>query len=101
MMKTPDACMNMADLRAEIDALDCALVDLLAQRSRYIERAIALKPAEGLPARIEDRVTQVIDNARARAIHAGLSPELAEKLWTVMVDHFIAQEEEVLGKDKR
>jgi len=89
---------TMAELRLEIDRLDAALVDLLAERTAMIDRAIELKPGEGLPARIETRVEDVVAKVRARAMVAGLSPDLAETLWREMMEFFIAREESVLGK---
>ncbi len=89
---------SMAELRVGIDALDVALVRLLAQRSRMIEQAITLKPAENLPARIPERVQDVLDKVLAQAEVEGLSPVLAERLWREMMEFFIAREEEVLGQ---
>jgi len=89
----------MAELREAIDALDRSLVGMLARRAAYIERAIELKPAEGIPARAEDRVADVLSKVRAEAEAQGLSPDLAERLWRVMIEHFIAREEDVLEGD--
>ncbi|WP_341211982.1 chorismate mutase [uncultured Limimaricola sp.] len=89
---------DMAALRREIDTIDAELVRLLARRSTMIERAIELKPGEGLPARIETRVQDVLDKVIARAHAEGLDTSLAERLWREMMEHFIAREEEVLGK---
>lgn len=97
MTKLPHIA-TMAELRLEIDRLDAALVDLLAERTAMIDRAIELKPGEGLPARIETRVEDVVTKVRARAEAAGLPPELAETLWREMMEFFIAREESVLGK---
>lgn len=97
MTKLPHIA-TMADLRREIDRVDAALVDLLAERTAMIDRAIELKPGEGLPARIETRVEEVVEKVRARAEAAGLPPELAEALWRDMMEFFIAREERVLGK---
>ena len=91
----------MAELRAQIDALDDRLIGLLALRAAHVERAIELKPAEGMPARIPARVEAVLGNVRAKAEAAGLSPLLAETLWGAMIEFFIAREEEVLGKGER
>ena len=38
-MRKPQDCVTMADLRAEIDRLDEALVAMLAERAGYIDRA--------------------------------------------------------------
>lgn len=88
----------MAGLRAEIDALDARIVDLLAARAGLIDRAIELKPGEGLPARIEVRVEEVVARVRAAAAERGLDPDLAETLWRQIIEWSIAREERVLGK---
>ncbi|NYS24906.1 chorismate mutase [Rhodobacteraceae bacterium 2376] len=96
-MKPAEDCRTMAELREQIDLLDRALIDLLVQRASYIDRAIALKPTEGLPARIEPRVAEVIANVRATAEAEGFDPDLAEDLWGRIIEWSIAREERVLG----
>lgn len=100
-MRAPEQCENMAHIRAEIDRLDAALVTLLAERAAYIDRAAAIKAQIDLPARIDDRVEEVIANVRAHAAAKGLSPELAEDLWRRLVDWSIAREESHLGPDSQ
>lgn len=97
-MKAPQDCANMAELRVEIDALDRQIVELLARRVTYIDRAVELKPAEGLPARIDERVEAVVAKVRATAATAGFDPDLAEAMWRQMIDWSIAREERVLGR---
>ncbi|TKD21813.1 chorismate mutase [Rhodobacter capsulatus] len=97
-MKEPSEITSMAELRAEIDALDLRLVALLADRARFIDRAAELKPAEGMPARIKARVEEVVNNARTAAEARGMDPELIEAMWRMMVEWSIAREERVLGK---
>ena len=62
-------CTNMEEVRAEIDRIDAALVDLIGERFSYVDRAWQLKqsPAE---ARVPWRIQQVIDKVRARAARA-------------------------------
>lgn len=90
------AASRMHDLRARIDALDKRLVALLAERSGLIDEAAQIKQRELLPARIHSRVEEVAMNARRNAEDAGFDPDLAEALWRVMMEHFIAQEDRVL-----
>jgi isochorismate pyruvate lyase len=98
-MKAPKDCHTMQELRAQIDALDAELVAALARRATYIDRAIALKPAEGLPARIGSRVEDVVAKVRGRAEAEGLDPALVEDLWRRLIDWSIAREETVLGPE--
>ncbi len=88
-------CANMEEVRAEIDRIDQALVDLIGERFTFVDRAWQLKrsPAE---ARVPWRIQQVIDKVRARAKAQGLPPELAEALWRQMIGWFIQYEEEKL-----
>ena len=89
----------MADIRAEIDRLDETLVRLFAERASYIDRAAEIKAGADLPARIDARVEEVVQNVRRHATTHGLPPELVEKLWRRLIDWSIAREENRLGPD--
>lgn len=93
----PESAMH--DLRARIDALDSQLVALLAERTALIDEAARIKTRENLPARIDSRVEEVAMNARRLAEQHGVDADLAEQLWRMMIEHFIAQEDRVLSKD--
>ena len=56
---------EMAALRLRIDALDEALVRLLAERQRQIERRRRSRPRIGWPARIPPRVDEVLERVAA------------------------------------
>ena len=95
---SPNACQTMVDLRAQIDAIDVDLIDLLVTRSRYIDRAVDLKRIEGLPARTTDRVAEVLDKVGATASEQGLDPALARKLWAELIEWSIQREIRELGE---
>ncbi len=97
MTRTAADCTTMAEIRAEIDRLDGELVVLFAERVSYIDRAAVIKTGVGLPARIEDRVEDVISKVRAHAVANGLPPDKLEKLWRKLIDWSIEREEAVLG----
>lgn len=94
--RLPADCQSMEHVRAEIDRLDDILVDLIAERFGYVERAWTLK-AQPADARVPWRVQQVIDRVRARAKEKGLSQELVEAIWRQMIGWFIQYEEEKLS----
>ncbi|NGM44602.1 chorismate mutase [Rhodobacter sp. SGA-6-6] len=98
-MRKPEDCTTMAHIRAEIDRLDEDLVRLFAERAGYIDRAAEIKAEVDLPARIDDRVEQVVQNVRRHAETYGLPPDLVEKLWRRLIDWSIAREESRLGPD--
>ena len=87
----PADCMTMTEVRQGVDALDRALVALLAERQRYMDAAARIKQDRGAvhdAARIEDVVAKVKAAARA----AGLSDGIAEPVWRLLIDRCIAYE---------
>ncbi len=96
-MKAPQEIMSMADLRNEIDALDREVVALLARRARLIDRAAELKPGEGMAARIDARIGEVLENVRREAGRSGLDPALAGRIWHELIEWSIAREERALA----
>lgn len=87
----PEACTSMIEVRQGVDALDRALVTLLAERQRYMDAAARIKPDRNAvhdQARIEDVVAKVL----AAAGPAGLSADIAEPVWRTLIDRCIAHE---------
>lgn len=89
-------CVDLAQVRVEIDRVDNALVDLIAERFSYVERAWQIKLGLKQEANVPWRNQQVVDKVRARAIEKGLPPDLCEALWRQMIGWFIQYEEEKL-----
>ena len=89
--RLPGRCENMAEVRAEVDRIDRALVKLLHERQRYIERAAEIK-SNRMVVRDEVRVEDVIAKVLAEARKAGLSAEIAEPVWRTLVERSIAFE---------
>ncbi|MGL4404197.1 MAG: chorismate mutase [Notoacmeibacter sp.] len=87
----------MIELRAAIDQLDGNLVQLLAQRAAYIDRAAELKSVNGMPANIPARVEEVVAKVKANAMREGLDPDLAEQIWRQLISWSIAREERKLS----
>ncbi len=87
---------SLVDLRHAIDGVDSALVALLAQRLALVERVVAVKRREGLPAAIPARVEDVVSRVRAEALRQGFPPSTAEKLWRKLIADMIAFEENQL-----
>jgi isochorismate pyruvate lyase len=88
-------CRDMSEVRLEIDRIDAALVDLIAERFAYVDRAWQLKTSPG-EAYVPWRIQQVIDKVKGRAKQKGLPPELTEALWRQMIGWFVQYEEEKL-----
>lgn len=86
----------MNEVRAEIDRVDRALVDLLAERWTYVDRMWALKRGQGEEANVPWRNREVIERVRARAGAQGLPPEMAEALWRQIIGWGIQYQDEKL-----
>jgi isochorismate pyruvate lyase len=95
-MKAPQDCPSMVELRAAIDELDGSIIQLLAKRATYIDRAAELKSINGLPANIPARVEEVVAKVKANAAREGFDPELAEQIWRQVISWSIAREERKL-----
>lgn len=93
--RLPGDCEKMEHVRFEIDRIDELLIDLMAERFGYVDRAWQLKskPEEAV---VPWRIREVIEKVEARARSKGLPPELAEALWRQMMGWFIQYEEEKL-----
>ncbi len=88
-----DDIPDMPSLRDHIDALDEKLISLLAERHALIDRAARIKARDGLPARIDHRVEQVVANVRRHAAASNLDPALVETIWRQLIEAAIAQED--------
>ena len=100
--KRPWECADMGQVRDEIDRIDAALVDLIAERFGYVERAWQLKkdPSE---ASVPWRIQQVIDKVKVQARQRGLPAEMIEMVgaqWRNMIGWFVQYEEEKLRQQE-
>ena len=95
----PSECQSMVEVRQGVDALDRALVALLAERQRYMDAAARIKPNRDAvhdQARIEDVVAKVLVSAKAHH----LSPDIAEPVWRLLIDRCIAHEFSVYDRTR-
>ena len=95
----PVDCNNMDELRHQIDKLDVKIVGLLANRSRFIDRATELKNSYGMPARIPERIESVVSNARNAAEELDLDADLVEKIWRILINWSIQREAEIIREE--
>ena len=95
----PVDCNNMDELRHQIDKLDVKIIELLANRSKFIDRATELKKSNGMPARIPERIESVVSNARNAAEELDLDADLVEKIWRILIDWSIKREAEIIREE--
>jgi isochorismate pyruvate lyase len=95
--KRPWECADMAQVRAEIDRIDAALVDMIAERFGYVDRAWQLKKNTPEGATVPWRIQQVIDKVKQRARDRNLPPDIVDMVgaqWKNMIGWFVQYEEE-------
>lgn len=90
-------CQSLAEVRQQIDRVDCAMLALLAERGAYVAQAARFKrSAAEVPA--PQRVAQVIARVRALAAEHGADPEVAATTWQAMIGAFIAAEKRIFAE---
>lgn len=91
MIKNPEDCETMADVRLGVDALDRELVALIARRQGYMSAAARIKTDRNT-VHDDARIEEVVENVKAQARAAGLSLDIAEPVWRALIKHSIAFE---------
>ena len=93
-IKQPHLCETMQDVRRAIDNLDEQLLDLLAMRISYIERAAQIKTAiETI--RDDERIESIIAKRKAQAVEHGYSEEFIESTFRQLIEYSVAHEMEL------
>ncbi|MBV4495950.1 isochorismate lyase [Pseudomonas sp. SWRI12] len=87
----PSECINMEDIRGEIDALDQAVIKLLGKRFQYVLAASKFKTST-TSVRAPERFKAMLATRREWAEAEGLSPDAIEKMYSDLVNHFTAEE---------
>jgi isochorismate pyruvate lyase len=87
----PEACAGMEDIRREIDTLDQAIIKLLGKRFHYVLAASKFKTS-ATSVRAPERFRAMLVTRREWAEVEGLNPDAIEKMYSDLVNHFIAEE---------
>lgn len=96
MQSRPDVgkrkiCADMTEVRAEIDALDRAIVALLADRLHYIDEAARIKQSRD-QVRDEARIAEVLNKVGAEAQQLGADRKVIAAGYRALVEASIAYE---------
>ena len=87
----PAQCTGMEEIRQEIDALDQAIIKLLGKRFQYVLAASKFKTS-ATSVRAPERFKAMLATRREWAEAEGLSPDAIEKMYSDLVNYFIAEE---------
>ena len=84
-------CHTMADVRTHIDALDAAIVPLIAQRSAYVAQAARIKQSASQVVDLE-RVEYIVRRVKAQTEALGAPAAVVEATYRAMIAASIAYE---------
>jgi isochorismate pyruvate lyase len=86
-----EKCESLEQAREKIDAIDTALIEMIATRQFYVDQAVHFKKSIQ-DVQSPERVEQIIQKVRAQAVELGIDPDLVEQLYRAMIQQFIQRE---------
>jgi chorismate mutase/prephenate dehydrogenase len=86
MAERPPTGRDLAAMRAEIDAIDHALLELVARRRALVAEMFLDKQRRGAALIDPDRERELIAERRACAERLGVPPELSERVFRAILD---------------
>lgn len=90
-MKAPNECLNMQDIRAEIDVIDRQIINAFGKRFEYVKAASKFKTSK-TSVKAPERFKSMLQQRRIWAEEQGLNPDVIEKLYEDLVNYFIQEE---------
>lgn len=99
-MKLPQDCQSKEDVRAELDRIDRALLELFAERHRYVTRVAEIK-TEPHEAYDPTRIEAIISKQRARADELDLDEDQAELIWRTLISWNVNYEKGIIAAKRR
>jgi len=84
-------CNSLQEVRSEIDIIDSKLVELISQRSRLIRQAAAFKESVE-EVKAEDRIDDIMQKVRRKAIELNINPNMISELFTIMINEMVETE---------
>jgi chorismate mutase len=93
---------DLLDLRAQIDGLDQALVELLGRRFRVTDEVGRLKASSGLVAVDPEREATQEARLRSLAMRHGVNPDVVARIFRTIVEEVVSNHELVAaGRESR
>ena len=100
MTKLPQDCSTKEDVRAEIDRIDQALLNLLAERHRYVTRMAEIK-TDPHEAHDPNRIDGMIGRYRKQAEELGLDEDQVELIWRTLIGWNVNYEKGIIVARRR
>ena len=84
-------CNSLQEVRDEIDKIDEKLVELISKRSHLIRQAAAFKESVE-EVKAQDRIDDIMQRVRAKAIALDINPNMISDLFQIMIDEMVETE---------
>jgi isochorismate pyruvate lyase len=99
-MKKPNDCKNRDEIRCAIDMLDKKIIELLGERFSYVKAIVKYKETNKNSIIAKERYNEVIRSRRIWAKENGLNPEIIGEMYTMLLNHFIQEEMNIIESKK-
>jgi chorismate mutase len=96
-MKLPGECSSKEEIRQEIDRIDENIISLLGERLNYVKEIVKYK-SNSIEVKAQERFDEVINSRRDQAIKHGISPEVVNNVYNILLDYFIMEQNKILEK---
>ncbi len=83
---------SLKDARDRIDEISRHIIELLAERQAVVDELCDVKADAGQTVRDADRESELLEHVRSVADDAGISPELAHRLFEEILDHSVQRQ---------
>jgi isochorismate pyruvate lyase len=84
-------CHTLEEVRTEIDKLDDQIVELIGARNSYIKQAAKFKNTIN-EVKAPERIDEIMAKVRHKALTLGMSPNLIEEIYTIMINAMVEAE---------
>ena len=100
MVTVEDSKPTLAEVRSHLDAIDEALVAVLAERSLLIGEGIRFKRTFAMGEADRSREDEMLSNIEMVATSKGLDPRIARQVLRAVIGSFTLLEVEELGAEE-
>lgn len=94
MIRPLEYCDNLSHIRCSIDCIDYRIIELIAQRAQYVQKAAQYKSSLE-EVRAEQRVINMFEQRNDWATNFKIEGTLVKSVFQSIINHFINKETEI------